>query len=253
MTYNRLPSEFSDHGYVVLDGLIPPARADELFAAFDDLPLGGSPSAVPGAPPGRRQANERVLVRDPRFVDVLREDELLDAVGAALGDDFHLLAYEAIEIPAGGGKARDWHSDFHFATEAPLVVNVAIYLQDMDDEHGPLHVVPGSQRWNREPTPAEVESELPDEVKLSIPRGSAVVFHGRLWHTGSRNASSEPRRAIFPYFGQRWIRRMDDFYRSPLPASIEASDDATLRRLFGLEPGTPVHGATYSSDNRDWL
>ncbi len=253
MTYNQSPSEFSTYGYVVLESLIPSDEADALYAAFDDLPLGGSPSAVPGAPPGRRQANERALVRDPRFVDVLSQPALLEAVEAALGDDYHLLAYEAIEIPAGGGRPRDWHSDFHFPTEAPLVVNTAIYLQDMDDECGPLYVVPESHLWNREPTAEEVESEVPGEVKMSIPRGSGVVFHGRLWHTGSRNSTDRPRRAIFPYFGQRWIKRMDDFYRSPLPEEIETSSDPTLRRLFGFEPGTPVHGATYSAANQDWL
>jgi ectoine hydroxylase-related dioxygenase (phytanoyl-CoA dioxygenase family) len=253
MAYNRSLSDFSSQGYVVLEGLIPPERADGLHAAFDKLPLGGSPSSVPGAPAGRRQANERALVRDAWFVEVLREPTLLEAVEAALGDDFHLLAYEAIEIPAQGGKVRDWHCDFHFQTEAALVVNVGIYLQDMEDERGPLYVVPESHRWNREPTPTEVEAELPGELKLSLVRGSAVLFHGRLWHTGSRNVSAQPRRAIFPYFGQKWIKRMDDFYRIPLPEAVQASDDPVVRRLFGLEPGTPVHGATYSSDNRDWL
>ena len=208
---------------------------------------------MPGAAPGRLQANERALVRDSRFLEVLREPALLETVESALGDDIHLLAYEAIEIPAGGGKARDWHSDFHFASDAPLVVNVGIYLQDMTDEFGPLHVIPGSHRWNREPEPHEVEAELPGEVKLAIPRGSAVVFHGRLWHTGSQNRSSSPRRAIFPYFGQAWIRRMDDFYRDPLPQSVLTSADPLLRRLFGLHPETAVHGATYTADNRDWL
>src|SRR5215211_4110584 len=119
------------------------------------LPLGGSPSSVPGAAPGRLQANERALARDQRFVDVVTEPTLLDAVEAALGDDVHLLAYEAIEIPSGGGKDRDWHSDFHFPTDAALVVNVGIYLQDMTDDRGPLYVVPGSHRWNREPADDE--------------------------------------------------------------------------------------------------
>jgi len=250
---NTSLSRFAEDGYVVLPSLLDEERTDELYRAFDGLPLQGSPSSVPGAPPGRMQANERVLVRDDRFVSVLREPALLEAVEAALGTDVHLLAYEAIEIPPGGGKARDWHSDFHFPTDAPLVVNVGIYLQDMEDERGPLYVVPGSHRWNREPSPDEVESEVPGEVKLDVPRGSAAVFHGRMWHTGSKNASAAPRRAVFPYFGQAWIKRMDDFYREPLPESISGSDDPVLRRLFGLEPGTPVHGETYSATNRDWL
>ena len=249
---DRNDGGFAENGYVVLPRLLESGRADELYRAFDQLPLGGSPSSVPGAAPGRLQTNERALVRDPRFLDVLREPALLETVEAALGGDVHLLAYEAIEIPAGGGRARDWHCDFHFATDAPLVVNTGIYLQDMEEESGPLHVVPGSHRWNREPQPDEVHAELPGEVKLTLPRGSAVVFHGRLWHTGSQNRSARPRRAIFPYFGQAWIRRMDDFYRDPLPESILTSGDPVLRQLFGFQPETAVHGATYTADNRDW-
>jgi ectoine hydroxylase-related dioxygenase (phytanoyl-CoA dioxygenase family) len=79
-----------------------------------------------------------------------------------------------------------------------------------------------------------------------------VIFHGRLWHTGSQNKSSRPRQVIFPYFGQAWIRRMDDFYREPLPSTILTSDDPVVQRLFGLQRETPVHGMTYTADNRDW-
>jgi len=253
MAYNRSLSEFAREGYVVLDGLLEPERARSLYEAFDTLELGQSPSSVPGAPPGRRQANERVLLHDGRFVEVLREPALLEAVEAALGRDVHLLAYEGIEIPPGGGKARDWHCDFHFDVEAPLVVNVGIYLQDMVDACGPLYVVPGSHRRAREPDATEVEASLPDEVKVDVPAGGAVVFHGRLWHTGSNNASGRPRRAIFPYFGQAWIKRMDDFYQRPLPDEIVRTEEPALRRLLGLDPGTAVHGATYVATNRDWL
>lgn len=244
--------QFAENGYIVLPGLLDSDTADELYRAFDELPLGGSPSSVPGAAPGRLQTNERALVRDRRFLDVLREPALLEAVDDALGGDVHLLAYEAVEIPAGGGKVRDWHCDFHFATDAPLVVNTGIYLQDMEEECGPLVVVPGSHRWNREPEPDEVNAEISGEVMLTLPRGSAVVFHGRLWHTGSQNRSARPRRVIFPYFGQAWIRRMDDFYCDPLPESILATSDPVLQQLFGLRRETAVHGATYTADNRDW-
>jgi ectoine hydroxylase-related dioxygenase (phytanoyl-CoA dioxygenase family) len=253
MGYNRSLSEFSREGYVVLDPFLPRERAAELYRAFDALALGHSPSSVPGAPPGRKQANERILVQDGRFVELLREPSLLEAVECALGSEAHLLAYEAIEIPPGCGTARDWHCDFHFDSEAPLVVNVAIYLQDMLDSSGPLYVIPGSHRCRREPDEAEVGVSLPGEVKVDVRAGGAVVFHGRLWHTGSDNQSAKPRRALFPYFGQTWIKRMDDFYRRPLPTEIQETKDPLLRKLFSLDPGTLVHGATYVASNRDWL
>ena len=43
----------------------------------------------------------------------------------------------------------------------------------------------------------------------------------------------QPRRAIFPYFGHYWIKRMDEFYRRPLPEYIVAHDDPLVRQLFG--------------------
>jgi ectoine hydroxylase-related dioxygenase (phytanoyl-CoA dioxygenase family) len=252
MTYNTLVSEFAREGYVILPGLLEPTRADALHAAFDELPLGESPTSVPGATLGRRQANERALLRNERFRDVIREPELLRTVEAALGEDIHLIAYEALEVPPGGGKRRDWHCDFHFITSAPLVANVGIYLQDMDDEAGPLLIIPQSHTWEREPTTDEVESELPDELALRVGRGTAVVFHGRLWHSASQNQTSKPRRALFPYFGQAWIKRMDEFYLTPLPDEIQNSDDPHIRQLFDLDHGTVVHGTTYAASNRDW-
>ena len=63
--------------------------------------------------------------------------------------------------------------------------------------------------------------------------GGAVLFNAQLWHFGGRNDTDQPRRAIFPYFGHYWIKRMDEFYRRPLPEYIVAHDDPLVRQLFG--------------------
>lgn len=250
---NTSGSNFPDVGYVVIPNLLTRAEAHALYEDFSELSLRSSVPDVPGAPSGRRHANERRLVCHERFREPLVRPALTDAVSAALATaDWHLLAYEATEIAPQAGKERDWHCDFHYACDDPLVVNVGIYLLDMTQPGGPLLVIPGSQRRGREPNGDEVAARLPGELPLVLPAGSAVVFHGRLWHTASANSRSEPRRSLFAYFGHDWIRRMDDYYRDPLPPAIVDSADPRMRRLFGLRGGSLIHGTTYTPDNQDW-
>lgn len=243
---------FADVGYAVLPGLISADETEELSSLFPEL--GGRASSVvsPGTSPARIHANERTLVVHEPFRRLLVRQRLVEALDVILGSDWYLIAFETIEIPAGKGKVRDWHCDFHFPAAETIVVNTGIYLQDMTLDRGPLYVIPGSHRRNREPREDEVESPLPGELPLALSAGSGVVFHGRLWHTASLNASPLPRRAVFAYFGHRWVRRMDDYYQQPLPDEILSSADGLTRRLFGLDGGSLVHGPTYTGDNADW-
>ncbi len=250
---NTSASNFADVGYVVIPELLGRDEAHALYEELGRLPLRSSVADVPGAPSGRRHANERCLLAHERFRELLLHPVLADVVSAALAtSDWHLLAYEAVEIAPHAGKERDWHCDFHHPCADALVVNVGVYLLDMVAASGPLLVIPGSHRRGREPSAAEVAQRLPGEVPLLVPAGSAVAFHGRLWHTASANSRDEARRALFAYFGHDWISRMDDYYRDPLPAAIRDSPDPRMRRMFGLDGGSLVHGSTYTRDNEDW-
>jgi ectoine hydroxylase-related dioxygenase (phytanoyl-CoA dioxygenase family) len=81
------------------------------------------------------------------------------------------------------------------------------------------------------------------EAAVRVRRGTAVVFNAQLWHSGGRNDSDRPRRALFPYFGHYWIKRMDEFYRRPLPDYVVNHQDPLVRQLFGLGLTTEsVHG-----------
>jgi hypothetical protein len=252
--FNTSASNVRDVGYAVIPNLLSSDEAQEVYELVGELDLHGSQVQVPGASSNRKQANERTLLGHEILRELLTRPRLVEAVTAALDTtDWRLLAYEAIEIAPRTGKARDWHCDFHYQSENALVVNTGIYLLDMVESNGPLFIIPGSHRRECEPTESEVESMLPGEIPLLVPAGSAVVFHGRTWHTSSSNLSEQPRRALFAYFGHDWISRMDDFYRRPLPDDILKSSDPLTRKMFGLDGGTLVHGATYTRDNEDWL
>ena len=238
MTVNLDPGRFADEGYVVLPDLLAPDEARSLWSAFDGLDR----SADDGRPV-LKWHERQLLAADPLFLDAITRPRLLDAVRVAVGDDVQLLALDALETPASSGSERSWHADFAFFADAVLTVNCAIYLQDMTPERGPLLVVPGSHRRHREPDAAEEHARLADEIEVEVGAGTAVVFNAMLWHSGGRNQTGDARRAVFPYFGHYWIKRMDEFYRDPLPAYVLEHTDPTVRQLFGLGLAVAsVHG-----------
>lgn len=245
---NTDPAAFEIEGYVVVRGLLTPSEADGAYASFDEI------SAV-GVSGERESGNERTLARVPLMLDALTRPRLHAALEPVFGDDLQLLSYDSLETAPHGGRSRDWHADFGFRAPVTLSANVGLYLQDMTDDVGPLHVVPGSHRWDSGPTEGQRHEPIEGERKVPLTAGDAVVFDAQLWHTGSRNETDRPRRAVFAYFGRYWMKRMDAYYETPLPDSITGSEASPLlRQLFGIQaPASPsVHGADYRSDNPRW-
>jgi ectoine hydroxylase-related dioxygenase (phytanoyl-CoA dioxygenase family) len=68
-------------------------------------------------------------------------------------------------------------------------------------DNGPLRVIPGSHRVDRNPAddlPLGCESgPHPAEVKVVAPAGSVIMFNNAdLWHSGTFNYSPAPRLAV---------------------------------------------------------
>lgn len=251
---NRDIDAFAEHGYVVLDGLLGPDLATELYAACDEVPKIAWNEA-------RSTANERTLLQDGRFRRIFTDTPFIDRLTAIVGDDLQLLDLQLLEfapnathVGAVSTGTREWHTDITFFSDLPLAVNVGMYLTDMTPAKGPLYVVPGSHRWHREPTEAEVTAPHPDEVVVEVPAGTAVAFDAQLWHTGSKNLSDTPRRGLFAYCSHYWVKRMDEYYTRPLPPEITGSEDPRLRQLFGLGTNaTSIHGSAYAAGNATFM
>jgi ectoine hydroxylase-related dioxygenase (phytanoyl-CoA dioxygenase family) len=228
---NESVAAFDDHGYVVLPDLLSRGEAEALYAAFEEFPN----AHIDGV--GRNFYTERVLCQDCRFVEALTKPRLVEALRSCVGDDIQLISYDGPETPPHAGPERAWHIEVHggFTADRCLSVNAGIYLQDVTQETGPLYLIPGSHRWRREPTREERGRPQPGEVALTMPAGTGIILHGQLWHSGGRNNSARPRRAVFAYIGHYWMKRMDEFYKTPLPDRILESEDPLIRQLFGLE------------------
>jgi len=107
-------------------------------------------------------------------------------------------------LPGAGLQAL--HAEGGPAGPGPYQVCNSIWLlDDFTEENGATRVVPGSHRRT-----VRVGDELPDplaphpeQVTLTAPAGTVIVFNSHLWHGGSRNGTDRPRRALHSYFTRR--------------------------------------------------
>lgn len=136
----------------------------------------------------------------------LADPEVLAYVDHVLAGDWRLSAlnYRAA-LPGAGGQAL--HVDWNGAVREGdwQVCNSVWLLDDFTICNGATRVVPGSHRWGRMPGEALADpaARHPDEVVVEAPAGSVIVFNSHLWHGGTLNRSSLPRRALFAYFTRR--------------------------------------------------
>lgn len=178
-------------GYVVVEGALDAAWVAELRAAFD-------------AAPEQRSGTQHVAIDD----GTLEPDawERLRSHPAVLGAAEHLVApaFHVRDLhgrnPLPGFGQQGLHADWQpLPAGAPFVVVTAIFmLDDFTEDNGPTRVVPGSH-LTRRAVPKSLAQPLarhPEERLVVGRAGSALVMNGHLWHSGTENRSSGPRRAV---------------------------------------------------------
>lgn len=166
-----------------------------------------------------------------RFDDVcarlVRLPMLLDYAETLLGGDVYVYQFKVNMKQALEGAAWPWHQDFVFwhkedGMPAADAINIAIFLDDVHEQNGPLEVIPGSHHiglidvaadeeggashdW-RKHVSAKLEYTVPDEIadalagdygvqRFTGAAGTAVAFHPNIVHSSSNNLS-EHRRSV---------------------------------------------------------
>ena len=147
--------------------------------------------------------------QSPLFNDLLRSDAILAPVRDLIGPDLRLHTTKLNMKLAGFGAAIEWHQDFAFYPHTnDDVLAVAVIIDDMKLENGPLMVYPGSHRGpildhHRNGVFAggidmkEANLNPDDAVPLTGPAGSISIHHGRIIHGSAQNRSEIPRRLMF--------------------------------------------------------
>lgn len=207
-------------GYVLVPGVLDAAFVEDLRsgleacrqADFGDLRESGqrTDSHFQG------QYVLNLLLRDPAAARLLEPEPIVDTVRSLLGPCVMLNASVGlVSFPGASRTGTDWHAD-HVLTvspQPPLATQVPrvccmVYLDDLDDDIGPTHVVPGSHLWKKIPS-WKPDINPPSEA-LKPTAGSVLFFDSALWHRGGAMVSKDrPRRAMVFQFlvgGSRQMR-----------------------------------------------
>lgn len=260
--------DFEQNGYLVLPDVLSADHVERLIAVTDRV--AAEDRVIQGLEPHARLSVRDFIGRDEAFLELVDWPQTFARVWGILGWNIQIYHSHLVVTPQepgapGDPETRDlrlsWHQDSDRVNRElegnprPRVsLKVAYFLTDTTEpDRGNFYVVPGSHVRNEIALPnGDRRARLPDGVPVAAPKGSAVFFDRRLWHTASANYWPEPRRVLFYGYSYRWLRPRDDMTISHFWDRL----DPIRRQLFGAAP-TGAYGYTSPTDAdvplRGWI
>jgi ectoine hydroxylase len=158
------------------------------------------------------------------FASLARHPRMIQPVEDVLGESLYMHQFKINGKMAFEGDVWQWHQDYGTwfnddAMPEPRAMNIAIFLDDVNEFNGPLMFIPGSHRlgvvkakhdltttsyplWTVD---NDLISELVERaggrqggiVSPTGPAGSMLMFHGCLLHASSSNLSPWNRVSVY--------------------------------------------------------
>ncbi len=118
-----------------------------------------------------------------------------------------------------------------------MVMNVLWAVRDYTEEVGGTRAIPGSHHWDDSREPRDDEA-----VATVMPRGSALMYYGSVWHGGGANRTQDQMRfAAAMAYSRAWLRQEENQYLVSPPHVAKHYPEA-LQRLIGYEARDPFLG-----------
>jgi ectoine hydroxylase-related dioxygenase (phytanoyl-CoA dioxygenase family) len=220
-----------EDGFAPLPGILNTEQVEAFRVRLAEL------TAAEGDAAGREVHQE---AGTDRLSDLVNKDAMFDvcfthpvvlaAIHHVLGD-FKLSSLNSRAALPGHGH-QPLHADWGEPVDARdyQVCNSIWLLDDFTVENGATRVVPGSHRWGRKPSDlmADPAAAHPDQVPLLAPAGTVVIFNSHVWHGGTLNRSTAPRRALHSYFTRRHQPQQLDQAKYLRPETERRLSDAAL-------------------------
>jgi ectoine hydroxylase-related dioxygenase (phytanoyl-CoA dioxygenase family) len=202
-------------------GVTPKLDADSGYEAMD-------------AALGKGLFMRGIALCDPVFAESLVNPAALAVTDYLVGEDAILNQMTAM-VKGRGGTPLDLHCDT-YGMPGPLsahahFANLTWLLTDYTIENGCTHLVEGSHRLCRQPTPYE-NADRSILTPVIAPAGSLLVWHGNTWH-GAAPRTAPGLRLFISNFFSRWYIEPQDRYDADLTLEASAAHPR-LARLLGL-------------------
>lgn len=210
--------QYHREGWTVLPGLLGPEEVTAIGAEVDQL-VDHQPTHTPaGWVFGLHNQDDlcQRVARDPRLVE---------RVGQVVGPGVSIHSSKLVTKLAQDPVECNWHQDEAFYSDTDDVamlsdcrMSIWIPLQDVDEDNGCLHIVPGSHQWGLDPYELVGEghcrrqvlrTELAEERAIPVPlsAGDCLLFSAYLWHHSKGNGSDQLRRAFIVSYQEARVPR----------------------------------------------
>jgi len=238
-------AQLVDQGYLIRERMFEGASLDRLRVALDRL----EEEETRNRPPGKGGRSwgfipRHLMDKDPAFLELLSFQPVLSIAKALMGPLVRLRGLSArISQPGEVVHEVPWHQHLRTVSKPlppwfsrPHALDALIYLDALDDDTGPVCIVPGSHNWlDRDPAP-EVYEPIEGELEVRAPAGTVVMIHSNLWHRALPTVNKKRRMLILGYT-PTWLRRSPHGGEPPedgLTRAVRDGEDEEGRILLGI-------------------
>ena len=245
----RVAEALAADGCAVIERLVAPEVmdrvADELAPWMEATPTG--PDEFSGHSTRRTGG---LLARSETSRDLVLHPTIRGTVELVLGHATSYQLHLTQVIAIGPGESaqaihRDqWAFDFFpFPAGYEVQCNTIWAMTDFTEANGATRVIPGSHQF-----PDRERFTEGDTVAAEMPKGSALLYTGSLYHGGGANRSDATRCGVNITYCVSWLRQEENQYLT-VPIEVARTFGEDLQRLMGYARGAYALG--YIDDLRD--
>lgn len=156
--------QYRDEGFLLLPNFFAGAEITTLCDQLPDLVKRDTPDRVLEKDGGTVRAVHGCHATNEIYAALVRLPRLLDPAKQIVGGDVYVHQFKINTKAAFRGDVWQWHQDFVFwhyedGMPEPRVVNVAVFLDEVNEFNGPLFVIPGSHKEGMIDVVAQAEAE----------------------------------------------------------------------------------------------
>ena len=210
------------NGYVVVENVLPAEQLATLRREVEDLVAQSAAvtenndiydledTHTPQQPRVRRIKNPHAHL--PSVAELVRDPKLVGILTRLMGPGVRFQVSKLNMKSAGFGAPVEWHQDWAFYPHTNQnLLATGIMLDDVDEDNGPLMVVPGSHKgpvydhhfngyFCGAIDPANCDLDFSKAAMLTGRAGSMTFHHVRAVHGSALNRSAKQRRLLLFQF-----------------------------------------------------
>lgn len=256
---------YANNGFLLLPACFSQAEIDAIKAELPAIFAEDSPRRVLEKESNIVRSVYGSHLTNEVAYKVSRHPRLLQPAMQILGGNVYVYQFKINAKAAFGGDLWEWHQDYIFWQDedgmpTTCVVNVVIFLDEVNEFNGPLIFIPGSHKEGiistaaQEQTPSGYQdspawiSNLTADLKYSLdktviarlvethgmvapkgPAGSLLIFHGNIVHGSAANMSPFDRNLVLVTFNH--VENTLRSVKKPRPEFLASRDYTPIEPL----------------------